>query len=202
MVPSSSPDPGVDPALPAPVSGEDAAVLLGLAREAIQVGAETGRNLSLDPGAFSTRLQGPGASFVTLHLNGELRGCIGSLEAYRPLVLDVVENADGAARRDPRFSPVTPEEARLLSVHIAILGPQVPLAVSSETELLGTIRPGVDGLTLEAPAGHRATFLPQVWDQLPAPRDFLVHLKRKAGLKADYWSTEMEFWRYRMIELG
>jgi len=201
MAVSSSRDRPADSALPEPVGEEDSKILVGLARESIRIGAETGRELDLDPGGFSSRLGMPGASFVTLELDGDLRGCIGSLEAYRPLVLDVVRNADGAARRDPRFAPVNPKEVGLLEVHVSVLGPPVPLEVDSETELLQTLRPGIDGLTLEAPHGHRATFLPKVWDQLPEAADFLHHLKRKAQLPGDYWSPEIEFWRYRMMEL-
>lgn len=140
-------------------------------------------------------LAAPGATFVTLKLDGELRGCIGSLEARRSLGEDVVRNALAAAYRDPRFPPVTVAECERLQVEVSLLTPALPMAVTSEAEALRLLRPGVDGVVLEY--GQRSsTFLPQVWESLPDPRDFLAELKRKAGLARDFWDPRLRLSRY------
>ena len=141
---------------------------------------------------FAGRLAERGASFVSLHRGGELRGCIGSLEARRPLAEDVASNARAAALEDSRFPPVEEIELSELELEISVLTPTVPFPVASESELLARLRSGVDGLVLEE-RGRRATFLPAVWHDLPAPADFLAHLKRKAGLPPDYWSPTLRF---------
>lgn len=141
----------------------------------------------------------PGAAFVTLTLDGRLRGCIGSLTAYRPLLDDVRSNARAAAFRDPRFSPLTREEFARVDVEVSVLTPAEPMSFSSEEHLLAQLIPHVDGLVLEA-SGRRGTFLPQVWDQLPDPRDFVAHLKRKAGLPETYWGPDVRVSRYRVTK--
>jgi len=151
--------------------------------------------MKVDPGAFPAALRAERACFVTLKRHGELRGCIGHLEACAPLVCDVVENAFSAAFRDPRFAPLTPPELEDLEIHISVLTPAEPIAFDSEAELLRQIRPFVDGLILEEGL-HRGTFLPSVWEQLPEPEQFLRHLKLKAGLGEHYWSGEMRVSRY------
>lgn len=135
------------------------------------------------------------ATFVTLTQAGELRGCIGSLEAHRPLIDDVRANARAAAFRDPRFPPLTADELARTRVEVSLLSPAEPLFVTDEADALARLRPHVDGLILSA-GGRRATFLPQVWEQLPEPAVFLARLKQKAGLPADYWSPELRLWRY------
>lgn len=135
------------------------------------------------------------ATFVTLTQAGELRGCIGSLEAHRPLIDDVRANARAAAFRDPRFPPLTRDELARTRVEVSLLTPAEPLFVADEADALARLRPHVDGLILAA-GGRRATFLPQVWEQLPEPAVFLARLKQKAGLPADYWSHELRLWRY------
>jgi len=135
------------------------------------------------------------ATFVTLTQAGELRGCIGSLEAHRPLIDDVRANARAAAFRDPRFPPLTRDELAHTRVEVSLLSPAEPLFVTDEADALTRLRPQVDGLILAA-GGRRATFLPQVWEQLPEPAVFLARLKQKAGLPAAYWSPELRLWRY------
>ena len=135
------------------------------------------------------------ATFVTLNKFGELRGCIGHLEAIQPLIADVAENAFNAAFRDPRFQPVTASEFGDLEVHISVLSPPEPMVFTSEADLLRQIRPGIDGLILEDGA-YRGTFLPSVWEQLPDPAQFLAHLKMKAGLPPNYWSDTLKVSRY------
>ncbi len=170
--------------------------LLRVAAASIAHGLETGRPLPVDPAEYPPALRVPGAAFVTLHLHGRLRGCIGSLEARRPLVVDVAENAYAAAFRDPRFPPLLAAEFPQVEIEISRLTPAEPLTVSSEAELLQRLQPGVDGLILEEGA-HRATFLPAVWETLPDPREFLAQLRVKAGLPPDYWSPTLRLYRYR-----
>jgi uncharacterized protein len=169
--------------------------LLQLARASIDHGLRHGRPVAVSPQDYPERLRAPGASFVTLHRHSQLRGCIGSLEAQRPLVEDIAINAYAAAFHDPRFPPLTPAELDDLTIHIAILQPAQALTFHSEAELLAQLRPGIDGLILQDGA-HRATFLPVVWESLPEPREFLHQLKWKAGLRMDYWSDSIQAWRY------
>lgn len=140
-------------------------------------------------------LNTPGAVFVTLTRGGELRGCIGSLEARRSLGEDVEENARLAAFADPRFPPLSRAELADTQIEVSVLSPAEPIDFCDEADALRRLRPGVDGVILEY-GRHRATFLPQVWRQLPDPRDFLAHLKRKAGLPADFWHPELRLYRY------
>ena len=139
----------------------------------------------------------PGATFVTLTQNGALRGCIGSLEAHRPLDQDVRANAVAAAFRDPRFAPLTLAELPRTRVEVSLLTAPVPMSFSSEADALRQLRPHVDGIILVA-GRRRSTFLPQVWEQLPEPRRFLARLKQKAGLPADWWSDEVRLQRYEV----
>jgi len=182
------------------LAAEERATLLELARAALRA-AFDGRTLRLDPATLPALLAAPGAAFVTLERQGELRGCIGSLERRRPLAEDVCENACAAAFRDPRFAPLARPELADLDLHLSILGPLEPLPAASEAEALAALAPGVDGLVLEE-GFHRATFLPAVWEKLPEPRQFLAHLKRKAGLPADHWSRALRLWRYRVDAFG
>jgi AmmeMemoRadiSam system protein A len=173
---------------------EERQQLLDLAGSAIEH-AVRGDVLVVEAGGCPRPLQRPAATFVTLRREGELRGCIGGLTVKQALVLDVIENAAGAALRDPRFFPLAASELMGLHIHISVLSPLTPLAFDSETELLAQLRPGVDGLLLELGA-RRGTFLPSVWETLPDPRDFLYELKRKAGVPHDYWSLDLRISRY------
>jgi AmmeMemoRadiSam system protein A len=190
--PVDPPAPGAGPA-PDPGTGdrERGRVLLALARESLE--ATLGRGTVRPRG--EPWLGEPGATFVTLRADGELRGCVGSVRAYRPLAEDVVANARAAALNDTRFLPVTPAELPRIAVEVSLLSAPVPLPAASEAEAIARLRPGVDGVILEdGPA--RATFLPQVWEQLPEPRQFLAQLKQKAGLRPDAWSPAMRLWTY------
>ena len=140
-------------------------------------------------------LQKPGACFVTLTLNGQLRGCIGSLEAHRSLGEDLRSNALAAAMRDPRFPPLTAAELPAIRIEVSLLGAPQPLAFTDEADALAKLRPGIDGVILTA-GGRRATFLPQVWDQLPDPAEFIGRLKQKAGLPANYWGPDVRLATY------
>jgi AmmeMemoRadiSam system protein A len=169
--------------------------LLDLAWESIRHGLAEGRPSRPDPERFSGRLREPGAAFVTLHRSGELRGCIGHLEATQPLVLDVADNAFAAAFRDPRFGPLAQWELDGLELDISVLTPPAPLEFRDEADLVRRLRPGTDGLILED-QGHRGTFLPTVWESLPEPERFLAQLKRKAGLPTTHWSPTLKVFRY------
>lgn len=187
MVPMSSTE--------ARFSNEQRRQLLNIARDSIQSGLRHGRPLVVDTTRFDEPLRAPGAAFVTLHRFGQLRGCIGSLEAYRPLVEDVAENAFAAAFRDPRFAPLSADEAPDLVIEISVLSPAEAMTFDSEADLLTQIRPGIDGLIIED-RGHRGTFLPSVWEQLPDKTAFWQHLKAKAGLPPNYWSDTLRVSRY------
>lgn len=140
-----------------------------------------------------------GATFVTLMQNGDLRGCIGSLEAKRPLSEDVMANAVNAAFHDPRFMPLTGDELNVTEVEVSLLSPMEPIAFASEEDALRQFRPGIDGVVL-AFGQYRATFLPQVWEQLPESAAFLARLKRKAGLPEHFWNPEIKLYRYTVTK--
>ena len=165
--------------------------LLTLARNAI-----AGHfGLPHSPAADCPELREMGATFVTLTQHGNLRGCIGSLEAWRPLARDVQENALAAAFRDPRFEPLSADELPFTRVEVSLLTPAEPISFSSEADALAQLRPNIDGVIFTA--GHRrSTFLPQVWEQLPEPAVFMAHLKQKAGLPASYWGSDVSLERY------
>lgn len=148
-----------------------------------------------DIGKIPDELRQERATFVTLELNGQLRGCIGMLEACRPLAEDVAENAVAAAFRDPRFPPLSREEFDDLKISISVLSPPEEMTFSDEADLLGQIRPGVDGLILQE-GFQKGTFLPSVWEELPETELFFEHLKMKAGLPAGYWSDTLRVFRY------
>jgi len=165
--------------------------LLHLARAAIA--AELG--FISDDLPQSTWMEEPGATFVTLILRGQMRGCIGSLEANLPLIDDVRHNAVAAAFQDPRFAPLTKEEFADVIIDVALLGKPEPVRFSSEQDALMQLRPGVDGVTLEY-GSHRATFLPHAWADFPNGQAFLAHLKSQAGLAEDFWSVDLKLSRF------
>ena len=174
---------------------EERLLLHKVARASIEHGLETGRPLAVDVERYPPPLRERRATFVTLNEHGELRGCIGTLEAIRPLVEDVAHNAFAAAFSDPRFPPVSASELDDIEIHISVLSPATPMQFDSEEDLVHQLRPGVDGLVLED-GYHRGTFLPAVWESLPEPHAFLQHLKLKAGLPANYWSDTIRVSRY------
>jgi AmmeMemoRadiSam system protein A len=198
MRPSERPQAGDRPALRAgaPARDRDLGVaLLRLARREIALHLDAPAAAPLAHAALAEF----GATFVTLLREGELRGCIGSLEPRRRLDEDVRDNAVGAAFRDPRFAPLRRYELEALVVEVSLLGPSAPLCFADEADLLAQLVPGQDGLVI-AYGGRRATFLPQVWEALPEPRDFLAALKRKAGLAPDFWSPELSARRYAVAK--
>jgi len=140
-------------------------------------------------------LRQPGASFVTLTIAGDLRGCIGSLTAYQPLGRDVQSNARAAAFDDPRFPPLSANEFGSVHIEVSVLSAPKPMPFASQADALAALRPGTDGVVLFA-RGRRATFLPQVWEELPDRAQFIRHLMAKAGLPPDYWGDDVRIDRY------
>jgi AmmeMemoRadiSam system protein A len=161
----------------------------------------TGRTLAVQPGDVPVELAAPGAAFVTLKREGRLRGCVGSHRAWRPLVTDVIENAAIAAFSEPRFPPLTAAELDGLSLSLSLLTPPTPIAATSEAELLRALRPGRDGLIL-AEGDRLGLFLPEMWEQLASPAEFLAWLKRKAGLPESYWSATVRVSRFATLALA
>lgn len=136
-----------------------------------------------------------GACFVTLRKNKQLRGCIGSPEAWRPLATDVVANANRAAFHDPRFASLQQNEVEALDLHLSVLSAPEPFEFSDEADFYAQLNAGVDGLSIED-SGQKALFLPSVWEQLPEPKDFIRHLKIKAGLNPENWSDTLTAKRF------
>ncbi len=177
-------------------------MLLDVAAEAIEHQLTQQQPLPIRHTDYDVTLQVKRATFVTLHLQQQLRGCIGMLEAHQPLVNDVAQNARAAAFQDPRFAPVRALEARQLEIHISVLSPAEEMRFSSEQDLILQLRAGVDGLVLEEGDMHRGTFLPSVWQQLPSPEAFFKQLKQKARLPVDYWSETLKIYRYTTESFG
>ncbi len=176
---------------------EQRAELVELARASITRGVNFDEPLQLREAELTDHLAEPRATFVTLHLDGELAGCIGSLEAQRPLGRDVAHNAYMAAFRDPRFEPLEADDLDRLTLSISVLSPLREVDVASEAELVELLEPGVHGLLLTC-NGRRGTLLPSVWEQCPDPAQFVRHVKHKAGLSMDFWSDEMRAWVYEV----
>jgi len=166
-----------------------------MAAEAIESRLARRATAAPDATQFPSDLRAERASFVTLTIAGELRGCCGSLEPRRPLAIDVWANAQASAFHDPRFEPLQAWEWARVDLEVAVLSPLERLDVHDEAGLLARLVPGETGLVL-AWRGSRATFLPKVWDQLREPAEFLRHLKRKAGWSADFWADDLAVWHY------
>ena len=182
------------------LNNEEKKVLMDIAKQSIHYGLKNNKPLTINVSDFSENLQQPRATFVTLNINQQLRGCIGTLNTYQALVKDVAEHAFSAAFKDQRFSPLSQHEESLLDIHISILTPATEILFSSESDLLKKIRPNIDGLILES--GHnKGTFLPSVWESLPKANDFLQHLKMKSGLPSDFWNDDIKVSRYETISI-
>lgn len=165
--------------------------LLQLARAAIS--AALGQPVQIT--GFADALQERGACFVTLTQRGQLRGCIGSLEAHRSLLADVRANAVAAALHDPRFPPLTLPELASINIEVSLLSTLQAMSFGNEADALAQLRPNVDGVVFEFER-YRSTFLPQVWEQLPDAQGFMAHLKQKAGLSPQFWSPGIRLQRY------
>ncbi len=188
---------------PQQLSDEQKDGLKKLSLASIRQGLAAGEPLSVDDYIVENDSGGKlpdyqAAAFVTLKKNGQLRGCIGSLSAYRPLPEDVAENAFSAAFRDHRFNTLTEDEMDEIEISISVLTAPELMVFTSEQDLLSQLQPGVDGMILTE-GGNRGTFLPSVWENYPEPASFLSHLKMKAGLPADYWSGTLKVERYKTV---
>lgn len=184
------------------LSADDRKILLGLARQAIHCEVR-GRGEMLDPpNADEGSLNQIASCFVTLKHRGRLRGCIGHLEAQIPLWQAVCENARSAAVRDPRFDPVRVDELAELEIEISVLSEPSSVEIESPADLLAILRPGIDGVILEA-EGRRATFLPQVWEKVASSIEFLEHLALKACNNPDAWKhPDTRVWIYNAESFG
>ena len=163
--------------------------LLIIARQALETSVHNKSLPILELGSLPPVLRENGASFVTLTISGRLRGCIGALQAYQPLAKDVQEHAMAAALQDFRFPQVQPAELPAITVEVSVLTSALPLVYDGPEDLLDKLNPGEDGLVL-ADGYRKATFLPQVWDSLPTPEEFLSHLCLKMGAPSDLWKTK------------
>jgi AmmeMemoRadiSam system protein B/AmmeMemoRadiSam system protein A len=183
------------------LTAEHRRTLLDVAAKSIEAALDEGHEFPIAAKNYAERLGVEQACFVTLHVGGKLRGCMGSLEATEPLVINVARNAYAAAFRDPRFGRLTRDEFPQLEIHISLLSRPERLRVTSEEDLIAQMRPGVDGLTL-IEGGRRGTLLPSVWKSVGNAREFLEHLKRKAGLAPNYWSDTIRVERYTAESIG
>jgi len=183
-----------------PLTSDERQTLLRLARDALELGVRSRKLPPLDQSSLTSTLREQGASFVTLTIQGTLRGCIGALEAYQPLAEDVREHAVAAALQDPRFPPVGESELNRISIEVSRLTVPDPLEYSSSEDLLVKLRPHIDGVILKD--GHRrATFLPQVWEKLPDPAEFLNNLCAKMGARQNLWRhTKLQVYVYQVEE--
>ena len=173
--------------------------LLGIAARSVRHGIAHGKESEVVLDRLPPALRERRATFVTLESNRRLRGCIGSLEATRPLAEDVAHNAHAAAFADPRFSPIEESELEGLGIKISVLSPPVPMQVESEADLVSRLSPGIDGLIIQD-GKKRATFLPSVWRGIPEPERFVRELVKKAGWPAGHWSGTVRAWRYTTEE--
>ncbi len=182
------------------LTDEEKQILLHLAREAMDNKVRGMKLPALDLNSLTTRLRENGASFVTLTINDELRGCIGALEAYQPLAEDVREHAIAAALEDPRFHPVAENELSRIQLEVSRLTAPRLLEYSSSDDLLQKLNPHADGVILKD-GRRRATFLPQVWEKISNPSDFLNHLCEKMGARASLWrDAKLQVYVYHVEE--
>jgi AmmeMemoRadiSam system protein A len=176
-------------------------LLLEISRQALVAASTEAPRPLLDIAALPPRLQEPRACFITLTMNGELRGCTGTLGARRSLAEEVAYSTVQTALFDPRFSPVTVDEVDVIRIEISVLTPSQPLFYDSPDDLLRRLRPYVDGVTLRL-GQYRSTFLPQVWEHLADPVEFLTLLSRKMGLPGDSWrKPDMEVETYQAVKI-
>ena len=183
------------------LSDDERTALLDIARRSIVNGLDSGAALQLDVTRLDKNLCIDAAVFVTLTIDGNLRGCIGSLQASAPLAQAVANSAFNAAFRDPRFTQLRDDEVENLTIEVSVLSSMELIPLETRQELLDNLQPGVDGLLIED-QGHRATFLPQVWDKISTADEFVGQLMLKAGLSAGHWSSTIRCYRYHSISFA
>ena len=176
-------------------------ILLRLARESMERGVRGEELPLLDLSSLPSALREEGSSFITITTHGQLRGCIGALDAYQPLAEDVREHAVAAALKDPRFPSLKEMELSAVQIEISRLTRPIPLEYKDAADLLSKLRPYVDGVILRDDSYHRATFLPQVWEKIPNPAEFLDNLCYKMGVEPDLWRRKhLEVLTYQVEE--
>jgi AmmeMemoRadiSam system protein A len=168
------------------LSEEERHLLLQIARKALEACVCNQPLPRLQWDSLPASFRDPGATFVTLTKHGQLRGCIGALEAYQFLAEDVREHTQAAALEDYRFPPVLPDELSQITIEISRLTAPQPLEYTHPQDLVAKLRPGIDGVVLRD-GFRRATFLPQVWEKLADPELFLSHLCQKMGVSPMAW---------------
>jgi AmmeMemoRadiSam system protein A len=183
------------------LDSSEQAQLLHVAAQSVLHGLRFGDPLRVELNVLPARLTEPGACFVTLHDGDELRGCVGTLEPHHPLAQQVANSAYDSAFRDLRLPPVDESELERLTVDVSVLSPLTDLIALTERDLLGQLRPGIDGIVV-GEGERQATFLPKVWEAFDLPFDFIEHLKRKAGLPPRYWSPTLRWRRYTVLAFG
>jgi uncharacterized protein len=193
MEASPSPDRGL--------TEREGALLLDIADTAIREGLHGLLQTKPDLDALPAVLRSPSGAFVTLHVGGELNGCIGSVAGREPLAFETARHARSAAFADPRLPALRPADYAGLHIEVSVLTPLTPIEAATRAELVGRLRPGVDGVLLVA-AGRQAVFLPKVWEQLRDPEDFLDHLLRKAGLPPTWWPPDTTALRFTTDSFG
>lgn len=171
------------------LSEDEGRYLLGVARKTIKNRLGNQEEPPIEWKDLPDKFKEKMGTFVTVTIDGNLRGCIGHIIPREPLIEGVMENAINAAFKDPRFSPLTKEEFDKIEIEVSILTPPKGLSYEDAEDLLNKLRPGVDGVIIKK-GYHEATFLPQVWEQLPDKEEFLTHLCLKAGLSPSSWKTE------------
>ena len=174
--------------------------LLRMAREAIEYRVHGKKLPPIEKESLTPGLKEQGASFITLTIRGQLRGCIGTLEAYQPLADDVREHAVAAAFEDPRFPPLSENELSRIQIEVSRLTRPVPLEYKDADDLLSKLRPHIDGVLIRDGL-RRATFLPQVWEKLPDPSEFMDNLCYKMGAAHRHWrSKHLDVYIYQVEE--
>ncbi len=186
--------------MPAELTSEEKQILLRIARQSMEAAVRREKVPALEIDRLPQNLQEFGVTFVTLTANSRLRGCIGALDPYQPLAEDVREHAVGAALNDFRFHPVQPDELSEVSIEISHLTTPLPLDYRDPTDLLEKLQPGIDGVVIQEGA-RRATFLPQVWEKIHQPAEFLSQLCQKMGSPPDLWRRKhLEVFVYMVEE--
>ena len=180
------------------ITAAERQLLREIANESINTGLSDGYAYAPDCSQLTGNLLAPFGTFVTLTIQGELRGCIGCLQTTEPLAKSVANSAYSAAFGDRRFSKLSLDEKNLIEIEIAVLSEMQLIKAGDRQSLLNQLNPGKDGLLLED-GNHRSTFLPKVWEKLSDPEEFLQQLLLKAGLNKDYWSDSMRFYRYHTV---
>jgi len=179
---------------------EEQKIMLRMAREAIEYRVRGEKLPPIQTTSLTPNLSEQGATFVTLTIGGQLRGCIGTLEAYQPLADDVREHAIAAAFEDPRFPPLSEDELSRIQIEVSRLTRPIPLEYKDADDLLSKLRPSVDGVLIKDGL-RRATFLPQVWEKIPDPSEFMDNLCYKMGAAHHHWRNKhLDVFTYQVEE--